>query len=221
MFPDPSAQVGAQFSRTTYMGLIRRGLSIGTVGLVSGSSKKQRVAKATLKQSRAIAKQTAAIAKTGEITAAATAHTAVILTQAQQVAAIQAAEERQFRYDTDPTFREWVDTKRQAEIENQRLQNQQRALEWERHDRLQAAEAQRTAHQQAVRMQRQEKLLSNIGRVFIWLLLIPVVVFVLVPAMLLIWIPQRLISLSRGTRWTGYVGQRELRRAMHALSWQP
>jgi hypothetical protein len=83
------------------MGLIRKSLAVGTLGVVHGSSKKQRVAKATMKSSAATAKAAAA-------TAAATATAARIAEQ-------QAQEEREFRYATDPAYRKFIDDKRAAE----------------------------------------------------------------------------------------------------------
>ena len=86
------------------MGLIRKSLAVSTLGLVSGSSKKQRVAKATMKSSAA----TAAFAKTAVATA--------------QLAERHAAEEREFRYATDPVYRKYIDDKRAAETEARQLQ---------------------------------------------------------------------------------------------------
>lgn len=68
------------------MGLIRKSLMVGTGGVVSGSSQKQRVAK--------------------EI-AANTAQTNLILKQ-------QAEAENAFRYSTDPIYRKYIDDQRAA-----------------------------------------------------------------------------------------------------------
>lgn len=83
------------------MGLIRKSLAVGTLGVVHGSSKKQRVAKATMKSSAAAAQAAAA--------------TAAAATAAARVAEKQAEEEREYRYATDPAFRKFVDDKRAAE----------------------------------------------------------------------------------------------------------
>jgi hypothetical protein len=68
------------------MGLIRKSLMVGTAGVVSGSSKKQRVAAAT---------------------AANTAQTNLLLKQ-------QADAENAFRYATDPVYRTYIDAQKAA-----------------------------------------------------------------------------------------------------------
>lgn len=73
------------------MGLIRKSLMVSTGGIVRGSSKKQRVAKATMKHTSAAAKNTA--------------QTNVLLEQ-------QADAERAFRYSTDPVYRKYIDEQR-------------------------------------------------------------------------------------------------------------
>jgi hypothetical protein len=83
------------------MGLIRKSLAVGSLGVVHGSSKKQRVAKATMKSS-------AAAARAAAVTAAATA-------TAARIAEEQAQEEREFRYATDPAYKKFIDDKRAAE----------------------------------------------------------------------------------------------------------
>ena len=88
------------------MGLLRKTLSVGTVGLVSGSSKKQKVAKATMKSS-------AAGARASEQAAAAAAQTNAALNMAARLAIEKANREEQFRYDTDPVYRECVDGQRE------------------------------------------------------------------------------------------------------------
>jgi len=90
------------------MGLIRKSLAVGTLGVVHGSSKKQRVAKATMKSS-------AAAAQAAAVTAAAVA-------SAANLAERQAEEEREFRYATDPAYRKFVDEKRAAEEAERRAQ---------------------------------------------------------------------------------------------------
>lgn len=95
------------------MGLIRKTLAIGTVGVVRPSSKKQRTAKAT-------AKNTAAAA-------AAASQAVAVAQQAEARAAQQAQEEREFRYATDPAYKKFVDDKRAAEAEAARLEQQRLA----------------------------------------------------------------------------------------------
>jgi peptide subunit release factor 1 (eRF1) len=75
------------------MGLIRKSLALSTLGVVKGSSKKQRIAKATMKAAQR---------------EASAAESATRLTEQQ------AAREHEFRYDTDPAYRAWWD-KKQAE----------------------------------------------------------------------------------------------------------
>ena len=75
------------------MGLIRKSLMVSTGGIVRGSSKKQRVAKATMQHAKA--------------TAANTAQTNLILAQ-------QAEAENAFRYSTDPVYRQYIDAQRAA-----------------------------------------------------------------------------------------------------------
>jgi hypothetical protein len=81
-------------------------LAVGTLGVVHGSSKKQRVAKATMKSSQAAA---AAVA------------------EANRVAARQAVEEREFRYATDPVYRKYIDEKQAAEESARRASAEQAA----------------------------------------------------------------------------------------------
>jgi hypothetical protein len=83
------------------MGLIRKSLAVGSVGVIRGSSKKQRVAKATMRSSAAAA-QAAAV-------------TAAAASAAAQLAEQQASEEREFRYATDAVYRKFIDDKRAAE----------------------------------------------------------------------------------------------------------
>lgn len=75
------------------VGLIRKSLMVGTGGIVSGSTKKQRVAKATMQHTKA--------------TAANTAQTNLILAQ-------QAEAESEFRYSTDSVYRQYIDAQRAA-----------------------------------------------------------------------------------------------------------
>jgi hypothetical protein len=100
------------------VGLIRKSFAVGTLGVVKGSSKKQRVAKATMKSSAAAAATAANMAAT---TAA-----------ADRLAEQQAEEDREFRYATDPVYRDFIDKKRAAE-EAERLAQ---AAEFAEVDRL-------------------------------------------------------------------------------------
>ena len=68
------------------MGLIRKSMAVGTLGVVNGSSKKQRVARAAMQSIEA----------------------------ANRLAERQAAEEHQFRYATDPVYKKYIDDKRAA-----------------------------------------------------------------------------------------------------------
>lgn len=68
------------------MGLIRKTLAVGTVGVVKPSSKKQRVAKATMKAAQE-----------------------QVRFQKQQ-----AAEEHAYRYATDPVYKKYIDDKQAA-----------------------------------------------------------------------------------------------------------
>ncbi|HEX7122368.1 MAG TPA: hypothetical protein VF178_08375 [Gemmatimonadaceae bacterium] len=76
------------------MGLIRKTLAVGTAGTVHGSSKKQRVARAA---QQAAERQAAEAQKQTKL-----------LEQ-------QAAMEFDYRYETDPEFRAYIDAKRAAE----------------------------------------------------------------------------------------------------------
>lgn len=124
---------------TSRMGLIRKSLAVGTLGVVKGSSKKQRVAKATMESSAAAAQAVAATdprwyvgsrrrsAAATEFFAAyqqlanaranaqAGAATAAAAAVATRLAEKQAEEEREFRYATDPVYRKFIDDKRAAE----------------------------------------------------------------------------------------------------------
>lgn len=83
------------------MGLIRKSLAIGTVGVVSPSSKKQKVAKATQRAAQANARVAAQlVAQQAE---------------ANRLARQKAHEEHEFRYETDAVYRKYVDDKRAAE----------------------------------------------------------------------------------------------------------
>jgi len=75
------------------VGLIRKTLSVGTAGVVSGNSKKQRVAKNTERAARSTAAAAAAAASAADL--------------AQRQTAELAYREHRMRYDTDPTYRAW------------------------------------------------------------------------------------------------------------------
>lgn len=83
------------------MGLIRKSLALGTVGVVNPSSKKQRVAKAT---QRAVETNTRATAKLAAQQA-----------EANRQAAQRAQVEHDFRYATDVVYRKYIDDKQAAE----------------------------------------------------------------------------------------------------------
>jgi hypothetical protein len=87
-------------------GLIRKSLAVGTLGVVNGSSKKQRVAKAAMNNTAAMAATAAA---------------------ANRAAEQRAAEEREFRYATDPVYRKFIDDKAAAAAAAQRALVAQRA----------------------------------------------------------------------------------------------
>lgn len=80
------------------MGLIRKTLMVSTGGAVRGSSKKQRVAKATMKYASA--------------TASNTEQANVILQRQAAILRRQAEAESAFRYSTDPVYREYIDAQR-------------------------------------------------------------------------------------------------------------
>ncbi len=84
------------------MGLIRKTLSVGTAGVVKGSSKKQRVAKSTERAARSTE-------RAARSTAAAGAAAAAAADLAQRQAAELASREHRFRYDTDLTYRAWCE----------------------------------------------------------------------------------------------------------------
>ena len=112
------------------MGLIRKSLAVGTLGVVHGSSKKQRVAKATLKSTQAGA---AAVA------------------DANRLAAQQAADEREFRYATDPVYRKYIDDKQAAEESLRRASAEQaaKAARLKRERRRQRWDAAKGAYEEA------------------------------------------------------------------------
>jgi hypothetical protein len=87
------------------MGVIRKTLMVPTLGIVKGSSKKQRVAKATMKSARATASNTAQANVILQQQAKAERAANVILQQ-------QAEAESAFRYSTDPVYREYIDAQR-------------------------------------------------------------------------------------------------------------
>jgi len=84
------------------VGLIRKTLSVGTAGVVKGSSKKQRVAKSTERAARSTE-------RAARSTAAAGAAAAAAADLAQHQAAELASREHRFRYDTDLTYRAWCE----------------------------------------------------------------------------------------------------------------
>jgi hypothetical protein len=80
------------------MGLIRKSLAISTVGIVKGSSKKQRVAKATQRG----------------------------IEQSNRIAAAQAKDDHEFRYATDLVYREYMDRKEAERLAIPRWRRQPR-----------------------------------------------------------------------------------------------
>lgn len=83
------------------MGLIRKSLAVGTVGVVRPSSKKQRVAKATQRAAEANARQAAILVREQQ--------------EANRLAAENAQREHEFRYATDEKYRQFIDEKNAAE----------------------------------------------------------------------------------------------------------
>lgn len=90
------------------MGLIRKSLAIGTVGVVNPSSKKQRVAKATQKAAEANARSAAALVRQQA--------------EANRLAERRAQEEHEFRYATDEKYRTFIDEKREREEAERRAE---------------------------------------------------------------------------------------------------
>jgi len=78
------------------MGLIRKTLAVSTLGAVRPSSKKQRVAAKTERNTRVAAEQ---------------------LRQLNALAVAQQQKEERFRYDTDHVYRAWVDEQERQELE--------------------------------------------------------------------------------------------------------
>jgi hypothetical protein len=110
------------------MGLIRKTLMVSTGGAVRGSSKKQRVAKATMKYASA--------------TASNTEQANVILQRQAAILRRQAEAESAFRYSTDPVYREYIDAQRATAA---RLAAARRAEAAEAAAAAEAAEAARRA----------------------------------------------------------------------------
>jgi hypothetical protein len=103
------------------MGLIRGTLAIGTLGIISPSSKKQRVNKAIQKNTAAAAKHTKA--------------TVGVLQQQAAMEQARIARDHQFRYDTDPTYRAWCDQQESMRRAAEAAAARQKRLEaeWSRH----------------------------------------------------------------------------------------
>ena len=96
------------------MGLIRKSLAIGTAGVVRPNSKKQRVARKTLKATREVARTSEQTARTSRSVAETSAISATGTAMLNRRLDQQAAIEHQFRYDTDVTYRGWVDGREAA-----------------------------------------------------------------------------------------------------------
>jgi hypothetical protein len=103
------------------MGLIRKSLAVGTLGVVSPSSKKQRVAKATMKNTAAIKRSNAAIQQSSALSAEASV---ALLRQATT----KDAAEHEFRYDTDAAYREWYDARQERLLAERAGADRQRHL---------------------------------------------------------------------------------------------
>jgi hypothetical protein len=187
------------------MGLIRKTLAVSTLGVVHGSSKKQRVAKATMKSSAvaaaALQQQAAAAAAAARHQAAAAdaaaRHQAAMDAAALRLAEQKAAEDREFRYATDPVYRKFIDDKRAAE-EAERVARDAR-IEAERVAQAARIEAERVARaariEEADRLRRlrnqrrvasAKKALTLMGRA-VAILVVGVVV----------WVPQLTVGLIR------------------------
>lgn len=105
---------GQLADRSSHVGLIRKSLALGSAGVIRPSSKKQRVAKKTLNATRDSAKASKQTAKTSKQIAASSAAAAGQAAILNKRLDEQAAIEHQFRYDTDPTYRQWVDGREAA-----------------------------------------------------------------------------------------------------------
>jgi hypothetical protein len=165
------------------MGLIRKTLAVSTLGVVKGSSKKQRVAKATMKSSQAAA---AALQQQAALAAISARTHAVTAAAALKVAEQKAAEEREFRYATDPVFRKFVDDKNAAaeamrQFEAARIEGAHRA-ELERIE--EAARLRRLRNQQRAANAKKALVLTGRG------------VAILVVG-LVVWVPQLTVGLIR------------------------
>lgn len=151
------------------MGLIRKTLAVGTVGVVKPNSKKQRMAKATAKN-------------TAEAAAAA-AQAVAVARQAEDRAAQQAQEEREFRYATDPAYKKFVDDKRAAEAEAARLER----------ERLEAIAR--------VKRLRREERNAAISHGAVRTALVAAALIVIPIVALAVWLPQIVIAKSRHEPW--------------------
>lgn len=166
------------------MGLIRKSLMVGTVGVVHGSSKKQRVAKATMQSSAATAQAAAAVARATSV--------------ANQLAQQRADEEREFRYASDPVYRQWVDNKRAAEEAQRRAVVAQQALATQmRRDELRAAKQRRQARNLRIK----EGVTASVSHVAA-MTFAAVAVAVLA---VLVWAPQLGIAKMRRTHGTPWM----------------
>jgi hypothetical protein len=158
------------------VGLIRKSLAVGTVGFVRPSSKKQRVAKATMKSAAATSAATQAAAD-----AAATAN---------RLADQHASEEREYRYATDPVYRKYIDGQNAAAAEVERI----------RLERFAATERRRLAERQLRKdrsAQRRNTMVSIATQGAILVVLV-VAIFCLA---VFVWAPQRLVGLVRRKRY--------------------
>jgi sugar phosphate isomerase/epimerase len=103
------------------MGLIRGTLTIGTLGIISPSSKKQRVNKAIQRNTAATADHTKA--------------TVGVLQQQAAMEQARIARDHQFRYDTDSTYQAWCDQQESMRraVEAAAARRKQLEAEWSRH----------------------------------------------------------------------------------------
>lgn len=97
------------------MGLIRKSLAVGTLGVVRGNSKKQRVAKKTMRNTGTTARNTAA--------------TGAAVRKGVAADERRHQEEMAYRYATDPTYRAYIDQQRADAAEAARLQYARQAAQ--------------------------------------------------------------------------------------------
>lgn len=161
--------------------MIRKSLAVGTLGAVKGSSKKQRVAKQTMRAAQA--------------TAASTARMDQALASQAAADAQEREREKRFRYETDPQYRAFVDAERaEAQAaEERRAADRRAAAEVQAADRARRSERRRGAA---------KSLVVGTGQVAAFLVLVPIVAVVAV----WVWVPQIAVSKVRHhelSLWSG------------------